>query len=668
MAVTQRDPFMEDIPSPPIEPPAHRIVLDWPGKNGVATPTPDGWSVDNAPRSVDLRPLIPIVRSDAERPSFAVLGDRTPALVSAERMFGRCASLVYADLPRVEGYDETRAFQVVSDFTWSTWLTVIKQHLSGVRKLMRRDAAIAIQCGDAELPFVRMIADDIFGRANYLGPIVWQSHYSPKGGKPTNDIAAIHDVLLVYAYERELLGPISTIVAPDDYSNSDNDPRGPWQAKQKDAGRDTVKMTYVVPPYRWRLVDGKLPPGLWRISPFSGAIFGTPTCIGTFEFDVEVSDATGETATARCVIEVGDFRVGPESDSAIWWLDSPAAVLPGVPLRATSVSKRAQLGKPLTLILHAVGGTPNVGEKRPSRGWAFGRQTLINAILEDRCYFGVQGTAIPETKKYLKDLKDGYKRVNLSSWWSGKDVGFSQDATKLLNQLKSAGLIEDIVPAPKPETLLGPIVEAMSEIGETVIELFCKAGDLSSVALKSGRRFLAFPGGGHQERIDFEQCALPRLKAVLNGDALAAVNDYVVAKPSADQRSDGVWTLELGDPVAERASPLDPVELVENGRDFFFTLRDVVAASGFVVEPEVRQVDDHSKVLLVGRSVEGDRLAYGVAATDYLQASHVASVASTLPESCVEATIFYFRSIDVDRLTIVDTRVRLCRIPVEMRF
>ena len=660
---------MEVNPSPQIEPPAHsRIALDWPGKNGVAIPTPDGWSVDNTPRSVDLRPLIPAIRSDAERPSFAVLGDRIPALVSAERMFGRCAALVYVDLPRVEGYDETRAFQVVSDFTWSTWLTVIKQHLSGVRKLMRHDGAIVIQCGDAELPFVRLIADEIFGRANYLGPIVWQSHYSPKGGKPTSDIAAIHDVLLVYAYEREMLGPISTIVAPDDYANSDNDPRGPWQAKQKDAGRDTVKMTYVVPPYRWRLVDGELPPGLWRISPFSGAIFGTPTCIGKFEFDVEVSDSTGKTSIARCVIDVGDSSVAHESDSAVWWLDSPAADLPDVPLKTKNVSKSAQIGKPFSMILHAAGGTPNVGEKRPSRGWAFGRQTLVNAILEDRCYFGVQGTAIPETKKYLRDLEGGYKRVNFSSWWSGKDVGFSQDATKFLNELKSAGLIEDVVPAPKPETLLGPIMEAMSKIGDTVVELFCKAGDLSSVALKSGRRFLAFPGGGYQERTDFKRCALPRLNAVLSGDTLAAVDDYIVAKPSAEQRSDGVWTVELGDPVAERASPLDTAELVDNGRDPLLILRDVVAASGFVVEPEIRLIDDLSRVLLVGRSVEGDRWAYGVAAADYLQASHVALVASTLPESCVEATIFYFRSIDLDRVPNVDARVRLCRIPVEMRF
>ena len=61
-----------------------------------------------------------------------------------------------------------------------------------------------------------------------------------------------------------------------------------------------------VPPYTFSIVSGSLPPGL-TLNPSTGAITGTPTTYGTFNFTAKVVDSTGSaagTTTANCSIVI----------------------------------------------------------------------------------------------------------------------------------------------------------------------------------------------------------------------------------------------------------------------------------------------------------------------------------------------------------------------------
>ncbi len=61
-----------------------------------------------------------------------------------------------------------------------------------------------------------------------------------------------------------------------------------------------------VPPYTFSIITGSLPPGL-TLNPSTGAITGTPTTYGTFNFTAQVVDSTGSaagTTTANCSIVI----------------------------------------------------------------------------------------------------------------------------------------------------------------------------------------------------------------------------------------------------------------------------------------------------------------------------------------------------------------------------
>ena len=58
-----------------------------------------------------------------------------------------------------------------------------------------------------------------------------------------------------------------------------------------------------VPPYRWSLIGGQLPPGL-SLTTSPGRITGTPTAAGTFSFTLRVDDDGGQTATRQFSITI----------------------------------------------------------------------------------------------------------------------------------------------------------------------------------------------------------------------------------------------------------------------------------------------------------------------------------------------------------------------------
>jgi hypothetical protein len=637
-----------------------RIELVWPDKGALPLQLPSGaWARSEEDTTVrEARPLTPQA-AYGERPTdgLVVTGDRLAALRSLRHTLAGAAKLVYADLPRVEGYDETRAFRAEDGKTWATWLTVVREHLAAALTLLARDGVLVIQGGDREEAYAKVLAYELLGPDNIIGSIVWQSHYSAKGGKPGSEIATVHETLVCTAREREAITQIALPRQASGYANPDDDPRGPWKAPQKDAGRDTVKLKYNAPPYEWRIVGGSFPAGLWRLSPFSGVIWGIPQQAGEWKLKVAVKDHAQHEATREFTLRVTEEGDAPAPPERVWWMDNPPMTGGSVKISSRRLPGGV-LGHPYSLVLEAEGGEPQLLVKRPSRGWGFGEKTLIAAILEDRCYFGRDGRAIPEPKRYLAELDDGISYANVTSWWSGEEVGWSQDATKHLRDLKTRGLIEEVVETAKPESLVQRLIEAFTAPGDLVVELFARAGDAAAVSMRLGRSFVSLSGGSDNEVQVARTCSVLRLRAVLDCESGASQVEPTQPIP-AESAVKGFTHVLVDDPVAITDTSQDEFpRLVRNGfKSADSLIQAVLTSQGFL--PVLENGD-----LIVGRAVGGREEAFVLRPEVFLDRNLAADLVSRA--STKRTIVYFFRCEDDFDQAEFTAGVSFRRIPMDL--
>jgi adenine-specific DNA-methyltransferase len=142
--------------------------------------------------------------------------------------FGRI-KCVYIDPPyrngeRYQHYDDKQGHR--------EWLSSLSERLRAFLPLLRSDGSIWISIDDRELHYLKVAADEVFGRKNYVTTVVWQHRTSRENRRA---FSHNHEYILVYAksitefakaMNRFPAGP--TILSR--YQNPDKDPRGPWQS------------------------------------------------------------------------------------------------------------------------------------------------------------------------------------------------------------------------------------------------------------------------------------------------------------------------------------------------------------------------------------------------------------------------------------------------------
>src|SRR5262249_25049114 len=150
---------------------------------------------------------------------------------------------------------------------------------------------------------------------------------------------------------------------PTGLKNTDGDPRGYWKGGNKGARKPDYPYGTHVPPYRWRLVTGQFPPGVWRLNEQSGVIWAESLeAAGEFDFVVECADSSGATTQRDLRIEVAEKGVPPETKLEVPWLWSPPPA--GGALTITSEELPVGVvGHPYFAMIQGSGGSPYLGEK-----------------------------------------------------------------------------------------------------------------------------------------------------------------------------------------------------------------------------------------------------------------------------------------------------------------
>jgi adenine-specific DNA-methyltransferase len=157
-----------------------------------------------------------------------IFGDNLLALKALEQEFAGKVKCVFIDPP----YNTGSAFEHYDDgVEHSIWLSLMRDRLEIIRRLLAEDGSLWITIDDNEAHYLKVLCDEVFGRANFVATVIWQKKYAPKSD--SKYFSASHDFVLVVAKQLDLFNlrrlP-KTEKQTGRYTNRDNDPRGPWKA------------------------------------------------------------------------------------------------------------------------------------------------------------------------------------------------------------------------------------------------------------------------------------------------------------------------------------------------------------------------------------------------------------------------------------------------------
>lgn len=155
-------------------------------------------------------------------------GDNLLALKALEADYAGKVKCVFIDPP----YNTGSAFTHYDDgLEHSIWLGLMRDRLEIIRRLLSDDGSLWITIDDNEAHYLKVMCDEVFGRANFVANVVWQKKYSKQNDAKW--LSTSHDHILLYAKVKETWRPNAVERNADQlkgYSNIDNDPRGLWQS------------------------------------------------------------------------------------------------------------------------------------------------------------------------------------------------------------------------------------------------------------------------------------------------------------------------------------------------------------------------------------------------------------------------------------------------------
>ena len=232
-----------------------RYQFTWPDKKKAMLAA-------NAPITATLRPVVAdSVGKDGipggfDSENLYIEGDNLEVLKLLQETYLGKVKMIYIDPPYNTGND----FVYEDDFAQSTedymgnsgqydeegnrmvtntesngrfhtdWLNMIYPRLKLAKDLLADNGAIFISIDENEMDNLRKICDDVFGESNFIGQFIWQRRTSPDMRKL---VSTAHDYIVTYGKNTgNLSNTINKVRLTEkdaaNYSNPDNDPRGPW--------------------------------------------------------------------------------------------------------------------------------------------------------------------------------------------------------------------------------------------------------------------------------------------------------------------------------------------------------------------------------------------------------------------------------------------------------
>lgn len=166
------------------------------------------WVLKNDIRVAEPR-ILKFVKSYGDPTSENALfkGDNLLVLRSLVEIFkGRSekdkVKCVYIDPP----FNTGNAFKYYDDnLQHSEWLTMMRDRLYLLRKLLRKDGIIFVHIDNEEMAYLKILLDEIFGRENFLTQISWERSPVAGLGQGGKLVVNVTEYILAYAKEKTRL-------------------------------------------------------------------------------------------------------------------------------------------------------------------------------------------------------------------------------------------------------------------------------------------------------------------------------------------------------------------------------------------------------------------------------------------------------------------------------
>jgi len=266
---------------PPSEQYEGRLELTWTNKDKRLLAYEDGtyvWVPPSDYRVAEVRLLddagtvgVISAKRSRSKDNLLIRGDALNALTSLAKLpelateFVGNVKLAYLDPP----FNTQQSFLHYDDaLEHSVWLTMMRDRLVQIEKLLAPAGSVWVHCDDSEHAHVKVLLDEIYGRENFVGTVVWQRQASQSNMAV---FSAVHDYIVIYAKERNAFAETRHRLPRTEkqdslYSNPDGDRRGDWTSQPVQARNFYSKGTYPITTPSRRIIEGPPAGRYWSIS------------------------------------------------------------------------------------------------------------------------------------------------------------------------------------------------------------------------------------------------------------------------------------------------------------------------------------------------------------------------------------------------------------------
>ncbi len=186
---------------------------------------------------------------DPKSENMLIHGDNLLALKALEENYLGAVKCIYIDPP----YNTGQAFKHYDDgIEHSLWLNLMYQRINILYKLLKKDGVLFINLDEMEHAYCKVVCDEIFGRQNYIGDLIWQKRKG--GGNDSRYFAIDHDYILVYAKSKDkLVHKVKWRVSQNEeylkrYKEiDDNGDRYYWDTIARDGLQNPIPVSVVCP-------------------------------------------------------------------------------------------------------------------------------------------------------------------------------------------------------------------------------------------------------------------------------------------------------------------------------------------------------------------------------------------------------------------------------------